>query len=322
MIPTAYDPSGLLPEFFHRGADGFAGRRPQVPVDDAAVPARDLVALSPEAEAAQDVESVGEGVAAETESRALLGEAGGFVRKALETMRRDLGQVLKAFGFDTEAAKGFAQAFVEPVIAALKDGVNFTAELTFAAVSQVTAISGSSFSQSTSLVARSLEIEVNHDTGEVSVAMASLSFEQHIQSGGAAAATEPLMVIEPETLGDPRALVEKLLDSEVQPPAAPAHAAAPVDDAADAAEIAEEAEEAETPDALKESLAQVRERLSEEAIEFQTRLTIFAFTSYRNDNGETITKLLLDAELNLARVADPRVDASVQEEAQSLDLEA
>ena len=329
MIPTAYDPSGLLPEFFHRGTDGFAGRRPQVPVDDAAVPARDQVALSPEAEAAQDVESVGEGVAAETESRALLGEAGGFVRKALDTMRRDLGQVLKAFGFDSESVQEFTKAFVEPVLTALKEGMNFTAELSFAAFSQVTAISGSNFSQSTSMVAKSLSIEVNQDTGEVSVSMASLSFEQDIQIGGGTSGGQaPIMVIDPEALDDPTALAEKILSSgipaneEAAPQAAAkAVAAAGDDDASEGDDDDDGAAAVSGP--LKETLAEVRERLAEDAIDIQTRLAIYSVTRTTNDQGETITRLLLDAQIKVSRLeGDSSDDAAVQEEAESLDLEA
>src|SRR3546814_4180808 len=82
---------------------------------------------------------------------------------------------------DLSAIQNFSKAFVEPVLSALKEGVNFTAELSFAAFSQVTTLSSNGdFSQSTSLVAQSLSIEVNQDTGEVSVSLAKLSFEQDI----------------------------------------------------------------------------------------------------------------------------------------------
>src|SRR3546814_1717887 len=62
--------------------------------------------------------------------------------------------------------------------------------------SQVTTLSSNGdFSQSTSLVAQSLSIEVNQDTGEVSVSLAKLSFEQDIRSGqGAGGGQQPLQI--------------------------------------------------------------------------------------------------------------------------------
>src|SRR3546814_11859630 len=64
-----------------------------------------------------------------------------FIRQALETIRHDLAKALQAFGFDSSAIQNFSKAFVEPVLSALKEGVNFTAELSFAAFSQVTTLS-------------------------------------------------------------------------------------------------------------------------------------------------------------------------------------
>lgn len=343
MISSLVDLPGLLPGIFQRGDAALGGQGRQAFLDNPAVTGRDPIRLSPEAQAVDDTESVGEGAAAETNSKALMGEAGGFVRKALETMRRDLGQVLKAFGFDSNAVQDFTKAFVEPVITALKEGVNFTAELTFAAFSQVTAVSGSSFSQSTSLVARSLEIEVNRDTGEVSVSMASLSVEQQIDIRGAnSAGAEPLMVIDPENLGDPKALAEKILEGGAQPKdGSGAAATAPAvvgevgdddrsddlgDDDLGDGDLVEgdlgETDEA-VPAGMKDTLAEVRDKLAKDAIDFQTRLIIYSVSSYKNDQGESITRLLLDAQIRISSLSgNEQVDASVQEEAQSLDLEA
>ncbi|NIA72330.1 hypothetical protein HBA54_27445 [Pelagibius litoralis] len=325
MIPALLDQLGALPGMFHRGGDAATSQGRQAFLENNAATGRDPIRLSPEAQAVDDTESVGEGAAAETESKALLGEAGGFVRKALETMRRDLGQVLKAFGFDADAVQDFTKAFVEPVLAALKEGVNFTAELSFAAFSQVTAISGSSFSQSTSMVAKSLEIAVNQDTGEVSVTMASVSFEQQIDvNGGVSTGATPLLVIDPETLGDPKALAEKILEGGEQPVVGGPGADTPAPGAAsEGDEVGGDDETDAVPAALKEKLAELREKLAEDAIDFQTRLTIYSVSSYKNENGETITKLLLDAQIRItALAADTTDDASVQEEAQSLDLQA
>ena len=352
MLPSLQDIPGMLPGIFHRGdaaavenagrGQGRAlghgrghgqGHHHDVDRSHRGHHGRDSLRLSPEARAAQaratdQGESVGDAVAAETDSKSLLGQAGGFVRQALETIRHDLGKALKSFGFDSAAVENFTKAFVEPVLSALKDGATFTADLSFAAFSQVTTTSGTGVSQSTSLVAQSLSIEVNQDTGEVAVSLAKLSFEQQVElrNGGGPA---PLLVIEPDDVVTPAELAQKILDSGVKPvegPAAKPGEATPAEPAEGASEIAEgvseiaEGEEAAAPaEALQDKLAEVREKLAEEALRLQTRLTIYAVSTYKNDQGESITKLLLDAQLKVSSLTN---DAPVQEGAESLNLEA
>jgi hypothetical protein len=323
MISSLQDLSGLFPGLFQRGdpaAAENAGRgQGQRTLVDQSRTGRDRLSLSPEAQAveraaAEDAESVDDELAAGADSKSALGQAGGFVRKALETIRHDLAKTLKAFGFDSDAVQNFTKAFVEPVLAALKDGVNFTAELSFAAFSQVTtASSNGDFSQSTSLVAQSLEIEVNRDTGEVSVSLAKLSFEQQVQSSGGSGQT-PLLVFDPDDLMTPQELAAKILQSGETPVSAPAETpeAVPVEDG--------ETDELALPvEALDQGLAELREKLAEEAISLRTRFTIHSITTYQNGKGETITKLLLDAQLKIASLQN---DATAQEEAESLNLVA
>src|SRR3546814_12523616 len=98
-----------------------------------------------------DLDETGDAAAAEGGSA--LGPAGGFIRQALETIRHDLAKALQAFGFDSSAIQNFSTAFVEPVLSELKEGVNLTAELSFAALRQVTTRSSTGESrQSTPLV--------------------------------------------------------------------------------------------------------------------------------------------------------------------------
>jgi hypothetical protein len=329
MLSSLQDITGLFPGLFQRGqpagaADEAArGQGRAAALDQGRAQhntlGRDPLSLSPEAQAIDEA-AEGDDAQGAAEGGAL-GQAGGMIRKALEAIRHDLGKALKAFGFDSAAVENFTKAFVEPVLAALKEGVNFTAELTFAAFSQVTTMkSNGDFSQQTSLVAQSLEIAVNHDTGEVSVSLAKLSFEEQIRSTGGAGAT-PLLVIDPEDLASPQELAAKILASgetaarPAEPaPATPAEAAEPV--AEDP--VAEDEETQTPPQALEEKLAALRERLAEDAQSLQTRLTIYSISVSRNEKGETITKLLLDAELSVGRLTD----TAPAEEAQSLDLTA
>ena len=334
MLPSLQDLPGLIPGIFQRGEGAAAdvpgrglGHRHLI---DHGHSGRDRLSLSPEAQAveraaAENGESVGDAVAKEADSKSLLGQAGGFVRKALETIRHDLAKALQAFGFESDAIQEFTKAFVEPVLAALKEGVSFSAELSFAAFSQVTTTSAGGVSQSTALVAQSLEIEVNRDTGEVSVSLAKLSFEQQIRAtvgNGRDSGAVPLLVIDPDDLATPAELAKQILDGGVEPVAAPE--AAPVErQEGEVAEGDDEAigdAEADMPSKeLEETLADVRRKLAEDAVELQTRLTIYSVSTYKNDKGESITKLLLDAQLRITGLAD---DAAVQGEAESLNLVA
>ncbi|MGF1592670.1 MAG: hypothetical protein ACFCUW_05285 [Kiloniellaceae bacterium] len=326
MLSSLNDISGLFPGLFQRGESAAAakgargeGRHPLA--DQQSAEGRDRLSLSPQARAAarEDHGKAGDMAAAEADGKVPLGQAGGFIRKALETIRHDLAKALQAFGFDNDTIQSFARAFVEPVIDALKEGVNFTAELSFAAFSQVTMSSSAGVSQSTSLVAQSLAIEVNRDTGEVSVSVAKLSFEQHIQSSGGG--QEPLLVFDPKGLATPQELAEKILQSGETPAPAPAEKPAPAEDdaPAEADTLAEDGAETSPSEDLARTLAELREKLAEDAANLQTRLTIYQVTTYRNDKGETITRLLLDAQL---RIAEPVADATAQDEAQSLNLTA
>lgn len=340
MLPSLQDLPGLFPGIFNRGEGAAAaeqagrghGQRQHVDHSHRGHHGRDSLRLSPEAQAvensAEDADDTGDAVA-ETEGQSVLGQAGGFVRKALETLRHDLGKTLKAFGFDSAAVENFTKAFVQPVLDALKDGVSFTAELSFAALSQVTTVSGGNVSQSTSLVAQSLEIEVNQDTGEVSVSVAKLSFDQQIQASGVegAGGQVPLLVIDPDDIATPQELAQKILDGAAQPVETPEVApveAGEADEAGEASETGEaaaaEGEETETPASeLEQTLAEVRKQIAEGAANLQTRLTIYSVSTYKNDKGESITKLLLDAQL---KITSPENDATTQEGAESLNLVA
>lgn len=319
MLSSLQDITGLIPGLFQRGQSAAAAGQAAPAQAEAASLApgrhgRDSLSLSPEADAVEQglEQPAGEdSEIAETEVGSLLGQAGGFIRKALETIRHDLAKALTAFGFDSAAVENFTKAFVEPVLSALKEGVNFTAELSFAALSQVTTLStDGAFSQQTALVAQSLEIAVNHDTGEVSVSLAKLSFEQQMQStgaGGQGSGQAPLLVIDGDDLASPQELAAKILASGETPAAAEGPAPEPP------------SEEAAAPSqALRDKLAELREKLAEDAASLETRLTIYSISVSKNDKGETITKLLLDAELSVARLAE---DAAAQEEP-SVDLTA
>jgi hypothetical protein len=186
---------------------------------------------------------------------------------------------MKGFGFAPDAANKFAKAFIEPVVAAIKAGVSFSAELTIAAFSQTTEVSESGFSQTTSLFVKSLTIEVNQNTGEVSVGLASLSFRQQIEA----------------SFGDPEPPLLSLGPGLVEPPPEP------------------EEDTAETP--LESLLRRVQESLAFDAVRLDAIIAIRLLEFFENDDGDPIARLLVDAEVPLNPAADDGGDSDPSEAA-------
>ncbi len=216
-----------------------------------------------------------------TDIAPLPGDVEKIVFGALENMRGDLGHFLGSLGFGGAEQDSFAAAFVEPAIAALNAGVDFSAELSFTAFSQVTRISGSNFSQSTSLEARSLEIDVNRSTGEVTVTMASLSIQQDIyQSGGIDASP----IIDLATGLPPEA------DTPATETAAPA---APTADEPVPAPSGDDTSVEESY--LEKLLRDSTEALLAQQREFISRLSLRSVENYHDELGYPHTKLNLDA---------------------------
>lgn len=217
----------------------------------------------------------------ESANALLSGPVGGFLHGALNGIKQDLGKLLSGFGFGPDAAKDFAKSFIEPVLEALKEGVSFTAELSYAAFSQVTKQTDNSFSQSTALVAKSLSIEVNNETGDVSVSLASLSFRQEVRAVSLGEA--PLLALGPGPILPPQ---EK-----------------PVPEALTSEQVLGEDSKANTvaqdEDPLQTLLADLQRKLSLEAVSFQAAIAIRSLEFFENEKGEPITRLEVDAEVPL-----------------------
>ncbi len=103
----------------------------------------DQVSLSPDAlaRALADVEDGDSGAVSEPGQPLVRGRMRGLIHKSLNALRRDLAHLMKGFGFAPDTANQFAKAFIEPVVAAIKAGVGFAAELTIAAFSQTRSLS-------------------------------------------------------------------------------------------------------------------------------------------------------------------------------------
>ncbi len=114
-------------------------------------------------------------------SNAPFAAANGMIHKALNAIQRDMGKLLRGFGLSGDLVHGLLKTVIDPVKVALKSGLDFTAQIVMVAARQTTLISDSGMSSSFSLVAKSLSIEVNHTTGEMSLSLGSLQIQETSQ---------------------------------------------------------------------------------------------------------------------------------------------
>ncbi len=226
----------------------------------------------------------------------------GVVQSAVDSIRHDLGQVLRGLGFDSKVIDQFAKSFIDPVVEAIKEGVSFTAELSFAAFFQETEITGSSVRQSTSVVARSLQISVNQETGDVSLSLASLSFEEEfsfVTGGGTDAGEPPLLTLGPGPLAP----------SPEETGVAAASALDPLLNALLPAFAGEESGATEEG-TVAQLLEELRANLVEAAVSFQARLAIQLISFTTNEIHQPITNIVFDVALPLYLLERHRPEAS------------
>ncbi len=105
------------------------------------------------------------------------GKAGKFARKALQALREDLGGALKSMGFDTQTVTAALKSFIKPALQALRHGADFTGSLTAFSATSATVVAGDQYAQAQSLLAKSVEIEINQSTGNVSIDVASIEVQ-------------------------------------------------------------------------------------------------------------------------------------------------
>jgi hypothetical protein len=251
-----------------REAPDVAKRPPDA--SDGPAAAHDKVALSPRAlELAHEGADKDDAEEIADDHRALVkGPLRGLVHKALNTLRRDLKHLLKGFGFASDVANQFAKSFIEPVVSAIKEGLSFSANLSIAAYSQTTQVSGSTISQSSSLFAEAIAIEVNQNTGEVSVSLMRLSVQEDIDIA----------------VGDRARPLVSFGPGPVEPPAA--------------------ADEADDDSPLHSLLRDVQERLAFQAVSLETMIAVRWVEFFDNDHGDPITRIVVDAEAPLASLGD------------------
>lgn len=228
-----------------------------------------------------------------------------LVRGALKSLAKDVGQAFESVGLEAKAGKTLIKGLIKPLVQAIRQGVDFTAQVRLAAVQKTTVVSGAGVSESLSVVAKSVDISVNHATGEISLDVKKLAIEQdsHAALLGQPAAPQPLP-LPPVGEGDAPAppglgeIVERALEG-----------AKARDDEDDDGED-DEVRAAPDADALT-SLTPAIELLlpnadgGETAFEAtRSRIRIDAAQQLRNEAGELITRLRLDARISLTRVLE------------------
>ena len=329
MLPSAlFGPNPFQSFDTGRQAKDLAEARAQLAEGqrDLAERAQDLLA--------QRVQAVDESGLRRLEGRDLAQAAKQVVGQAVKSMAREIKGVLKSMGIDGSAAKDIAKAFTQPVKQALREGADFTARIAFAAARQTTVVSGSGVSQNTSLVAKSLDITVNHTTGEFSIELQSLSVEQNVSASFSEGLPElPRLALPPEPAADDALeAVRELLEpaAPAAPPAerdsAPAASSAAREELDELREIdddddddLEEIDDDDGDDDLELRPASLNELLQrdgddeddDDEVGLGARLNVRSVEQFQNSLGEFLTRVRLDVavSLDLAIQRDPALAA-------------
>lgn len=148
----------------------------------------------------------------QTQGSSFLQDARHLIRDALKDFSRDLQGALGELGFDGGLVKDIVKGVMHATRDALRAGADFTAKLTVAAVSHSVSTSADGSSAAFNLVASSIEITVNHDTGEVNVTTADVSIDQQATAGPGEPVPHLLDIQDGDTL-NPLDLLSQILSS-------------------------------------------------------------------------------------------------------------
>ena len=125
----------------------------------------------------------------ESEGSDLFRSAKHMIKDAFKDFRHGLRDSFRDIGFDGGMANKIAKNVMHATRDALRSGVDFSAKLMVAAISQTTSTSAAGTTSSFSMVARSIEVNINHTTGSIDVSTMNVSIEG--QSSGSLDGTQP-----------------------------------------------------------------------------------------------------------------------------------
>jgi hypothetical protein len=255
-----------------------------------------------------------------------------MVRHALRDFRYEIKDTLKDLGFERDEIRDIIKGVMAPVGDALKSGDSFSAQILVAAATQTTWQGNGVQAQKFAFSLDGLEINYNHDTGEVSVSRLSVDVKvKSVATGGAplpqlfniddSAGALPDLSDLLVSVGD---MIDALLPGAAEEEKAPAAAQVAAPTASDRVALAPPAApdaEATTPAAAVVEAAEPVEssNASADAVtdsepapmtKARGRISIDFFEQYLNANGERISRFRLNAHLSLdARAADVPVPA-------------
>ena len=251
-----------------------------------------------------------------------------LIKDALKDFRHGVTDSLRDLGFDRGLVKTLTKGVMHAAKNALRSGADFSARLMVAAVSITSSAGARGGISAFSLVAHSIEININHSTGSIDIAAVDLSIEG--QAVAVAGAAQPhLLDVSDSDPVSPRNLIDELRglldfdeisgeDDDNEPargallPIAPLNGtdgdvAAPVVDAA--VEPVAETAAAEEPAPVETPAA---DEPAEPAAPLNyVRISIAAFEQYLNDFNQQITYVRLDAVIPLVPKQDDSTVAQI-----------
>ena len=286
----------------------------------------------------------GHGRSRKSEGSDLFDSAKHMIKNTFKDFRHDLRDSFRDLGLQGGMANKISKGVTHATRDALRSGVDFSAQLTVAALSQTTTTSATGTSSSFSLVAQSIEVNINHTTGTVDVSIVKVSIEGQFNEGldgtqphlldmhdsdqsGAPDLTAAMLALQDlvgilhggddggdDTVAAPaREAVDPVLESaptdDDVPDTGEADDVAPVEEASD--DAAEEATEESEETAV--ALPEIDTPLLLNNPDYSARIFITAFEHSINDQSERITFLRFDALIPLSSNSTSSTDDTAPE---------
>lgn len=192
-----------------------------------------------------------------------------LIKHALQDFRKDLRESFRDLGFNGGLANQITKGVIHATRDALRTGIDFSAKLLVAAVSQTTSGSTSSFN----LVASSIEVNINHATGSIDVSASNVSIEAQINGELDGSQPHLLDIQDSDPLPPPELTGELLTldDLDVVP------------------------DDEEDDDGSEVTLPEIDTPLLLSGSESAARFFITAYEQFTNDSEERITFIRFDA---------------------------
>jgi chemotaxis protein histidine kinase CheA len=244
-----------------------------------------------------------------------------LVRHALRDFRHELKDTLDDLGFGRDEIRDIVRGVMAPVRDALKSGQSFGAQVMVAAATQVSIQGAGVQAQSFNLAVDALEIQYNHETGEVTVSTVSLDVAAQTVAYGGAAAPQLFDISDGAALPDLGRILDAIgdlfdvalpapeEDSESEP--VPQLAAAPL--ASERVQLTEPAEpatqpieaapaEAETAAPAEDDAPAPASAPAEKPRTF-ARISVDLFEQFANAHGQMVSRMRLRAQIPLGLAA-------------------